>query len=59
MQGLDYNNENPKGWYMSEKLDGIRAYWNGKEFLSKRGFYFNDLLLIMFRLYFFALLIVW
>jgi DNA ligase-1 len=26
-----------KDWYMSEKLDGIRAYWNGKEFLSKNG----------------------
>ena len=22
---------------MSEKLDGIRAYWNGKEFISKNG----------------------
>ena len=26
-----------KNWYMSEKLDGIRAYWNGKELLSKNG----------------------
>ena len=26
-----------KGWYMSEKLDGIRAFWNGKELLSKNG----------------------
>jgi len=25
------------GWFMSEKLDGIRAYWNGKELLSKNG----------------------
>ena len=24
-------------WLMSEKLDGIRAYWNGKELLSKNG----------------------
>ena len=24
-------------WYMSEKLDGIRAYWNGKIFLTKNG----------------------
>src|SRR5215212_9721981 len=22
------------GWWMSEKLDGVRAYWTGKEFLS-------------------------
>ena len=28
---------NIDGWYMSEKLDGIRAYWNGKELLSKNG----------------------
>ena len=24
-------------WFMSEKLDGIRAYWNGRELLSKNG----------------------
>jgi DNA ligase-1 len=23
-------NIDPKGWLMSEKFDGIRAYWNGK-----------------------------
>lgn len=27
----------PTGWWMSEKLDGVRAYWNGQEFLSRRG----------------------
>jgi len=26
-----------KGWIMSEKLDGIRAYWDGKKLLSKNG----------------------
>jgi DNA ligase-1 len=25
------------GWWMSEKLDGVRAYWTGKEFLSRQG----------------------
>ena len=25
------------GWWMSEKLDGVRAYWNGKTFLSRLG----------------------
>jgi len=25
------------GWWMSEKLDGIRAYWTGKDFLSRLG----------------------
>lgn len=27
----------PKGWWMSEKLDGVRAYWDGKQFLSRLG----------------------
>ncbi len=25
------------GWWMSEKLDGVRAYWNGKHLLSRLG----------------------
>ncbi|MEM9070372.1 MAG: DNA ligase, partial [Myxococcota bacterium] len=25
------------GWWMSEKLDGVRAYWNGTTFLSRLG----------------------
>ena len=24
-------------WYMSEKLDGIRAYWDGEKFISRSG----------------------
>jgi len=27
----------PSGWWMSEKLDGVRAYWDGKQFLSRLG----------------------
>src|SRR5438477_5520766 len=27
----------PKGWWMSEKLDGIRAYWDGETFVSRLG----------------------
>jgi DNA ligase-1 len=27
----------PTGWWMSEKLDGVRAYWNGTRFLSRLG----------------------
>lgn len=26
-----------KGWLMSEKLDGVRGYWNGEQLLSKNG----------------------
>ena len=25
------------GWLMSEKLDGIRGYWDGTQLLSKKG----------------------
>jgi DNA ligase-1 len=25
------------GWWLSEKLDGVRAYWDGKQFLSRQG----------------------
>lgn len=28
---------NPSGWWLSEKLDGLRAYWTGKRFLSRQG----------------------
>jgi ATP-dependent DNA ligase len=27
----------PTGWWMSEKLDGVRAYWDGKQLLSRLG----------------------
>ncbi|MGM0623996.1 MAG: DNA ligase [Campylobacterota bacterium] len=29
--------DNVTGWLMSEKLDGIRGYWDGKQLLSKNG----------------------
>jgi DNA ligase 1 len=32
-----YSDQNISGWYMSEKLDGIRGYWNGKKFYTKNG----------------------
>jgi len=31
---------NVTGWLISEKLDGVRAYWNGKELLSRSGRHF-------------------
>ena len=27
----------PRGWWMSEKLDGIRAIWTGSKFISRTG----------------------
>ncbi|CAA6820196.1 MAG: DNA ligase (ATP) (EC [uncultured Sulfurovum sp.] len=33
-----YNNEiNVTNWLISEKLDGVRAYWNGKKLVSRNG----------------------
>ncbi|KAK6540032.1 hypothetical protein TWF694_008864 [Orbilia ellipsospora] len=34
----------PTDWWISEKLDGVRAYWNGTSFLSREGnkFYAPD-----------------
>jgi DNA ligase 1 len=31
------NTTDLSGWWMSEKLDGVRAYWDGKQFLSRQG----------------------
>jgi len=29
------------GWWMSEKLDGVRAFWDGKQFVSRLGNLFH------------------
>jgi len=33
-----YHDNNISGWVMSEKLDGIRGYWDGKTMRSKGGY---------------------
>jgi DNA ligase-1 len=44
-------NINPTGWFISEKLDGVRCFWNGTNLYSRNAniFYppdwFKDLLL--------------
>jgi DNA ligase-1 len=30
-----------RGWHISEKLDGVRAYWNGRNFYSRNGLIFD------------------
>src|SRR5262245_46293511 len=35
------NSTDLAGWWMSEKLDGVRAYWDGKQFLSRQGNLFH------------------
>jgi DNA ligase-1 len=32
---------NLAGWWMSEKLDGVRAWWDGKQFWSRQGNLFH------------------
>ncbi len=32
-----YKDQNISGWVMSEKLDGIRAYWDGDNLLTRNG----------------------
>jgi len=32
---------NVSSWYMSEKLDGVRAYWDGKRLISRNGKVFS------------------
>jgi DNA ligase-1 len=27
----------PTGWWLSEKLDGVRAFWDGQQFISRLG----------------------
>lgn len=32
-----WEGSDPTGWLMSEKLDGVRAYWDGKQVISRYG----------------------
>jgi DNA ligase-1 len=44
-QGIAYqkhNNIDIKQYYISEKLDGMRGYWNGKQLLSRQGNVINS-----------------
>lgn len=36
-QNFDPDRDDPKGWLMSEKLDGVRCYWNGKTMYTRNG----------------------
>ena len=31
------NAQDLSGWWISEKLDGVRAYWDGRQFISRQG----------------------
>ena len=32
-----YKNQDIHGWVMSEKLDGVRGFWDGTQLLSRQG----------------------
>lgn len=34
---FDPDKHDPTGWWMSEKLDGVRAIWTGEKFVSRTG----------------------
>lgn len=36
-QTYDPDKVDPTGWYMSEKMDGVRCYWDGKNMYSRNG----------------------
>ena len=33
----EWKGQDVSGWLMSEKMDGVRAYWDGKKLLSRNG----------------------
>eukprot|EP01124_Arcella_intermedia_P012701 TRINITY_DN19044_c0_g2_i1.p1 TRINITY_DN19044_c0_g2~~TRINITY_DN19044_c0_g2_i1.p1 ORF type:complete len:446 (+),score=129.38 TRINITY_DN19044_c0_g2_i1:700-2037(+) len=38
MHGREWNNEqDPTGWLISEKLDGVRAFWDGSRLYTRTG----------------------
>lgn len=37
----DFEDLDPTGWWYSEKLDGVRAWWNGENFISRQGNVFH------------------
>lgn len=41
MLAKEYVHQDIRGWVMSEKLDGVRAYWDGKQLLSRQGTIFT------------------
>lgn len=36
-----YKDQDITGWVMSEKFDGVRGFWNGKQLISRQGYAFN------------------
>lgn len=41
MLAQEYKGQDIAYWAMSEKLDGVRAYWDGKHLISRQGYAFT------------------
>lgn len=37
----EFKGQNVRGWAMSEKLDGVRGFWDGKRLISRQGYAFQ------------------
>ena len=37
----EYQQQDVRGWAMSEKLDGVRAFWDARQLLSRNGYAFT------------------
>ena len=37
----EYHQQDVRGWAMSEKLDGVRAFWDARQLLSRNGYAFT------------------
>lgn len=38
----EFHGQDVRGWAMSEKLDGVRGYWDGKRLISRQGYAFQQ-----------------
>lgn len=36
-QNYNPDRDDPSGWLMSEKMDGVRCYWNGSTMYTRTG----------------------
>jgi len=36
-ENYDADRDDPSGWLMSEKMDGVRCYWNGTTMFTRNG----------------------
>ena len=41
MQAKEFRGQNIRGWLMSEKLDGVRGFWDGRQLVSRNGYAFT------------------